>query len=92
MSALLALSPILPGVAIIVGALLSGAMFGYGLAIPVILDTNTSAAHLALQWARNFHYGHIMMPPISLVCCGMYIWAATKRSGAESEELSSLWK
>ncbi|KAK5009283.1 hypothetical protein LTR28_001814 [Elasticomyces elasticus] len=41
-------------------------MFGHGLAIPVILDTNTSAAHLALQWARNFHYGHMMMPPISL--------------------------
>lgn len=67
-------------------------MFGHGLAIPVILDTDTSAAHLVSQWERNFHYGHLIMPPISLACCGMYAVAARQRYNIASDAGIPSWQ
>ncbi|KAI0192432.1 hypothetical protein F4808DRAFT_443143 [Astrocystis sublimbata] len=60
-----------------------GAMAGISMiTVPVLLDThtnpstNTSPSHLLQQWARTYHYGHIIMPAICVGTCGMYIYAS----------------
>lgn len=60
----------------------TGAMLGHLLAIPIILDTNTSAAFLVKQWARNFHYGHLIMPPMAIFTCAVHARTAWKRRSA----------
>ncbi|KAK5107048.1 hypothetical protein LTR62_001898 [Meristemomyces frigidus] len=73
-------SPTVPGAAIVAASLLSGvntgsangrpgAMLAHGLNIPVLIDTRLSPARLISQWARTFHYGHVIMPPLAISWC-----------------------
>ncbi|KAF2196413.1 DUF1772-domain-containing protein [Delitschia confertaspora ATCC 74209] len=73
-----------PVLALLAGCFLSGAMTGLSLiAVPVLLDTNTSATHLATQWARMYHYGHTTMPAMAIATMLLYGYAArsAKKAG-----------
>lgn len=44
-----------------------GAMMALSLmAIPLFLDTNTQSAHMLTQWVRLYHYGHLLLPSMSI--------------------------
>lgn len=51
-------------------------------AVPVLLDTMRDPHHMAAQWARLYHYGHIYLPGLCVATCGLYGLASyTRRQG-----------
>ena len=46
------------------------------LTVPVVLDTTSQPSQLAHQWVRTYHYGHRTFPPISVLTCLLYGYAA----------------
>jgi hypothetical protein len=55
------------------------------MAVPLFLDTNTESAHMLNQWVRLYHYGHLLLPTMSVVTSLLYGYtAAGKRSSAQS--------
>ncbi|KAJ5655729.1 hypothetical protein N7507_007679 [Penicillium longicatenatum] len=44
------------------------------ISVPVFLDTNTDSGHLVRQWARTYHYGHIILPALCIATCGLYAY------------------
>ncbi|KAJ9142485.1 hypothetical protein NKR23_g7294 [Pleurostoma richardsiae] len=63
--------------AVISGSFLSGAMASLSMmVIPVLLDTNPDPSHTLRQWVRLYHYGHIILPALSVGTCGLYSYAA----------------
>ncbi|OTA95477.1 hypothetical protein M434DRAFT_9725 [Hypoxylon sp. CO27-5] len=69
--------------AVVTGSLLSGAMISLSLiAVPVFLDTTEHAPLLFRQWARTYHYGHQVLPIMSISTLALYGYAAIKRRGA----------
>lgn len=48
--------------------------------IPVLLDTNTSPAHIVRQWVRLYHYGHIYLPALCIATCSVYGISAYQRA------------
>lgn len=55
------------------------------IAVPVFLDTDTQSGHLLRQWARTYHYGHIILPAACIATCGLYahVALAKRASGRE---------
>jgi anthrone oxygenase-like protein len=47
-------------------------------AVPVILDTNTQASHLLVQFVRLYHYGHQLMPSLAVATFLLYGYTAIK--------------
>ncbi|OTA56066.1 DUF1772-domain-containing protein [Hypoxylon sp. EC38] len=69
--------------AVVTGSLLSGAMISLSLiAVPVFLDTTEHMPLLFRQWARMYHYGHQVLPIMSVSTLALYGYVATKRRGA----------
>ncbi|PKS08415.1 hypothetical protein jhhlp_005126 [Lomentospora prolificans] len=67
-------------VAIVMGALLSGAMVCISiLTVPVILQTSTHSSQLLTQWVRMFYYGHIQMPSTALATFALYCFITLRR-------------
>jgi hypothetical protein len=52
--------------------------------IPLFLDTNTQSAHMLHQWVRLYHYGHLLLPSMSLATLALYAYVALSKraSGA----------
>lgn len=48
-------------------------------AVPVLLDTMHEAHHMAEQWSRLYHYGHIYLPGLCVATSGLYGLAAYNR-------------
>ncbi|KAL4926159.1 anthrone oxygenase tpcL [Aspergillus undulatus] len=44
------------------------------IAVPVFLDTDDTSSHLVRQWARTYHYGHIILPAVCIATCGLYAY------------------
>ncbi|KAF2209146.1 hypothetical protein CERZMDRAFT_15414, partial [Cercospora zeae-maydis SCOH1-5] len=54
----------------------AGAMMSLSLlAVPVLLDTNTSGPLLIEQWYTLYHYGHRIAPGMSIATSSLYIAA-----------------
>ncbi|KAI1410231.1 DUF1772-domain-containing protein [Hypoxylon sp. FL1857] len=69
--------------AVLTGSFLSGAMMSLSLiAVPVFLDTTDHAPLLFRQWARTYHYGHQVLPIMSVSTLALYVYASIKRRGA----------
>lgn len=47
--------------------------------IPVLLDTNEDAYQIVRQWSRLYHYGHIYLPALCILTCGLYGYAGVTR-------------
>ncbi|KAK6206285.1 hypothetical protein QIS74_13704 [Colletotrichum tabaci] len=63
-------------VAVLTGSFLSGAMMSLSLvAVPVLLDTTSSSPQLFYQWVRLYHYGHRVLPGLSLGTLALYAFA-----------------
>ncbi|KUI68499.1 Noranthrone monooxygenase [Cytospora mali] len=70
--------------ALVTGSFLSGAMMSLSLiAVPVFLDTTKHAPQLFHQWARMYNYGHQALPTMAVGTCFLYLYTASKRSGAK---------
>lgn len=52
------------------------------LTVPVILDTTTQPSQLLTQWVRVYHYGHQVLPGISITTCALYTYAAFRKRAA----------
>lgn len=52
--------------------------------IPVFLDVNTQTAQLLHHWVRLYHYGHLLLPSMSLATLSLYVYVALEKraSGA----------
>ncbi|KAL4985709.1 DUF1772-domain-containing protein [Aspergillus falconensis] len=63
-------------------AVITGAMLCLSaIAVPVFLDTDHTSSHLVRQWARTYHYGHIILPAVCIATCGLYAYITlTKRA------------
>nr|POE56480.1 anthrone oxygenase gedh [Quercus suber] len=46
------------------------------IAVPVFLDTGPSPGMLYVQWARMYHYGHMVLPTLSILTATCYGYAA----------------
>lgn len=56
---------------------IEGAMMSLSaIMIPVVLETNTDSSLLLRQWARLYHYGHIMMPALAVLTTSLYAYIA----------------
>lgn len=51
-------------------------------AVPVFLDSITSAPQLFQAWARMYHYGHQAMPTMAVGTLVLWTYVALKRRGA----------
>ncbi|KAI0127019.1 hypothetical protein BJ170DRAFT_630758 [Xylariales sp. AK1849] len=70
--------------AVLAGSFLSGAMASIALvAVPVFLDTTTDGPLLTTQWARMYHYGHQVMPSMSVGTCLLYGYMTAKKRSAK---------
>lgn len=49
------------------------------MAIPVLLDTTIEAAQLFHQWVRMYHYGHQVLPTMSVGTFLLYSYTAIKK-------------
>lgn len=58
--------------------------------VPFLLDTNTQPAHMVRQWTRLYHYGHILLPSLSITTCLLYIYTAISKRGS-SKVPSRYW-
>lgn len=47
-------------------------MISHGITIPIYLDTNTDAKHMLKQFARLYHYGHMLMPALCVSTTATY--------------------
>ncbi|GKZ34929.1 hypothetical protein AbraIFM66950_005326 [Aspergillus brasiliensis] len=69
--------------AVITGSFLSGmacSMMNISLlTIPVLLDTSVEPAHLIDQWVRVYHYGHRVLPTLSVATGFFYAWAVARK-------------
>ncbi|ORX99966.1 hypothetical protein BCR34DRAFT_494993 [Clohesyomyces aquaticus] len=82
----------IPVAAIITGSFLSGAMLSISLiTVPLLLDTNTSSAHMVVQWVRLYHYGHILLPSLSVTTCLFYIYTARSKQNSSSIAHQLFW-
>jgi hypothetical protein len=54
--------------------------------VPVFLDTNTDTTHLLRQWARLYHYGHIMMPALAVGATTLYAYTALSKRAANNKQ------
>lgn len=52
------------------------------MAVPVFLDTTSSAPQLFQQWVRMYHYGHQVLPTMAVGTFLLYSYTAVKRRGA----------
>jgi hypothetical protein len=52
------------------------------IAVPVFLDTDTDSGHLVRQWARTYHYGHIILPAVCIATCGLYAYIGLNKRAA----------
>lgn len=52
--------------------------------IPLFLDTNTQTPHMLHQWVRLYHYGHLLLPSMSVATLSLYAYVALNKraSGA----------
>ncbi|TVY20487.1 Anthrone oxygenase [Lachnellula arida] len=67
------LQDVSPALAVATGTFLSGAMMSLSLlAVPVFTTTTTEPAQLTREWAKMYHYGHSVMPAISIATVGLY--------------------
>lgn len=57
-------------------------------AVPVFLDTTPEPALLFQQWARTYHYGHQILPTISIATCTLYAYLAMKRRATQQSWLA----
>ena len=49
------------------------------IAVPVFLDTTQTAGQLYIQWARMYHYGHLVLPSLSVVTFLLYGYIAMEK-------------
>ncbi|KAJ5206484.1 Protein of unknown function DUF1772 [Penicillium cf. griseofulvum] len=49
------------------------------LTIPVLLDTTPEPTHLIDQWVRVYHYGHRVLPALSLTTGLLYAWTVAQK-------------
>ncbi|KIA75336.1 hypothetical protein HK57_00215 [Aspergillus ustus] len=55
----------------------AGAMLSLSaISIPVVLDTNSTPAHMVTQWIRIYHYGLIILPATCIATCMLYVYLA----------------
>jgi hypothetical protein len=66
---------IFPPLTLFTGAMLSICL----LSIPILLDTNTNVNHLIVQWVRLYHYGHLLLPSLSVATCSTYLYTAISK-------------
>ncbi|CAI6332008.1 unnamed protein product [Periconia digitata] len=70
---------------VVVGSFLSGCMASLSLmAVPVLLDTATSSPQLLWQWTRMYHYGHQVLPGMSISTFLLYSYVCIRRRRAPS--------
>ncbi|KAK9785039.1 putative EthD domain-containing protein [Seiridium cardinale] len=75
--------------AAVMGSFLSGAMVSLSLiTIPVFLDTTPTAGQLVVQWARTYHFGHFVLPSLSVATFGLYTYISRTRAAAGRPWLS----
>jgi hypothetical protein len=53
------------------------------MAVPVLLDTTTDAPQLFFQWVRMYHYGHLLLPTMSVGTFLLYIYISLRRRSAK---------
>ena len=51
--------------------------------VPVLLDTTTDAALLYRQWARMYHYGHLIIPAMAVGTSLLYGYTCTQKREAQ---------
>ncbi|KAL4867606.1 hypothetical protein BDV12DRAFT_198026 [Aspergillus spectabilis] len=56
------------------------------IAVPVFLDTDTDSGHLVHQWARTYHYGHIILPAVCIATCGLYAYIGLNKRAARRKD------
>lgn len=67
----------------------TGAMLSLSaISVPVLLDTNTNAAHSVHQWARLYHYGHIELPFLCVTTTFLYAYAARRKRYVQCKQWS----
>jgi hypothetical protein len=72
--------------------LFTGAMLSICLlSIPILLDTNTNANHLIVQWVRLYHYGHLLLPSLSVATCSTYLYTAISKRTSPKLSSSKSW-
>lgn len=52
------------------------------MAVPVLLDTTTSAPELFHQWARMYHYGHQILPGMAIGTFFLYALVSIRKCRA----------
>ncbi|KAK3898726.1 hypothetical protein C8A05DRAFT_47035 [Staphylotrichum tortipilum] len=81
----------LQAAAVVSGSFLTGAMMSLSLiSVPVFLDTTPQVPQLFRQWARTYHYGHLVLPTLSVCTFGLYGLAALRKRAAQRPWLPSL--
>jgi hypothetical protein len=53
------------------------------MAVPVLLDTTTDAPQLFFQWVRMYHYGHQVLPTMSIATFLLYAYVSFRRRSAK---------
>jgi hypothetical protein len=61
------------------------------LSIPILLDTNANANHLIVQWVRLYHYGHLLLPSLSVATCSTYLYTAISKRTSPKLSSSKSW-
>jgi hypothetical protein len=60
--------------------------------VPVMLDTNSDAGHIARQWARLYHYGHIYLPGLCIATCVLYGYSSLRQHRSSRKYvLAAMW-
>lgn len=52
--------------------------------IPLFLDTNTQTAHMLHQWVRLYHYGHLLLPSMSVATLLLYAYVALNKRASSA--------
>lgn len=54
------------------------------ISVPVFRDTTKTAGQLYIQWARTYHYGHLLLPCLSVSTFLLYQYTAWSKKRAGS--------
>lgn len=60
--------------------------------VPVLFDTVTQPLPLLTQWARLYHYGHMVMPGICVAATSLFAYSALRNRAVASVKNPKPWR
>ncbi|KAF2272821.1 DUF1772-domain-containing protein [Westerdykella ornata] len=60
--------------------------------VPVLFDTVTQPLPLLTQWARLYHYGHMVMPAFCVAATSLFAYSALRNRVAASATNPKPWR